>query len=137
MAKRSWPKVCWAGLLGVCLTPVFASAVLAESFPFGQELMLDVRPMKGSKRVPIVEVREDGSAEIDLWCNSLRAQFVVAADTVTVITGELSGRSCSPDRAKGDDEVLTALQQVTHWQRDGSRVMLIGPTSLRFRIPTN
>ncbi len=44
-------------------------AVAARRFPMDVDLLLDAQPMKGSKRVPIVEIDEDGTAIIDLWCD--------------------------------------------------------------------
>jgi len=38
---------------------------------------------------------------------------------------------------RGDDEVLSALEQVTTWRREGEDVVLIGPQTLRFRRATN
>ena len=43
-------------------------ASAGDSFPFGTTLMLDAAPMRGSKRVPMLEIAEDGVASIDLWC---------------------------------------------------------------------
>ncbi len=60
-------------LLSVSLVPAAAE----DSFPFGSTLMLDAAPMRGSKRVPMLEIAEDGAATIDLWCASARAQAVV------------------------------------------------------------
>ena len=45
--------------------PAFASE---QAFPFARELMLDVAPMRGSKRVPIIEIADNGAAVIQLWC---------------------------------------------------------------------
>ena len=112
--------------------------VAAEtSFPFGHQLMLDVRPMKGSKRVPVIDIDDNGVAEIDLWCNTVQGQVVVANDTITIVTGTKTERECPPERAQGDGELLAALTQVTNWRRDGDRIELTGATTLQFRIPTN
>ncbi len=108
-----------------------------QGFPFGRELLLDVPPMKGSKRVPMLDIDAKGLAEIDLWCNSVKGQMVVAADTITILTGEKTDRSCSPERAQADDEVLAALNEVTNWRRDGDILMLIGARTMRFRLQTN
>ena len=55
----------------------------------------------------------------------------------TVLTGEKTDRQCPPDRARGDDDMLAALTQVTNWRRDGDTLILIGPRTLRFRLQTN
>ena len=38
-------------------TPSFAQ----EGFPFGSELTLDAAPMRGSKRIPNLDIRPDGA----------------------------------------------------------------------------
>jgi heat shock protein HslJ len=122
--------------IGLALT--LPGAALARSeFPFGKELFLDARPMKGSKRIPIIDVAENGAAAIDLWCNSVQAQLVVVNDTITVLTGQQTNRDCAPERVRGDEDIIQALQQVTNWRREGDSVVLIGPRSLRFRLPTH
>jgi heat shock protein HslJ len=112
-------------------------AAAAESFPFDEELLLDAKPMRGSKRVPMLDIRAGGAVSIDLWCNSVEGQLVVADNTITVLTGPKTDRSCTPERLRGDEEVLSALEQVTTWRREGDAVVLIGPQSLRFYRATN
>lgn len=109
----------------------------AEPFPYGQELMLDVNPMRGSKKVPILDIGDNGAAEIELWCNSVKAQLVVAGDTITIITGAMSARSCPPDRARADEDLLAALNQVTNWKMENLALVLSGGRTLRFRVQTN
>jgi heat shock protein HslJ len=123
---------------GTAAAACLAPAVAAQSeFPFGHELMLDVKPMKGSKRVPMLEIDDKGLAAIDLWCNSVKGQLVVAGDTITIITGDKTARSCPPERAQADDEVLGALSEVTNWRREGDVLVLIGTRTMRFRLQTN
>lgn len=142
--KRSDFYAGWSRAVCAALTlAVVASALsdrpvaAAENFPFDEELLLDAKPLRGSKRVPMLEIRPDGAVLIDLWCNSVQGQLVVAADTVTVLTGPKTDRSCTPERERGDLEVLSALEQVTNWRREGDAVVLIGPRSLRFHRATN
>jgi heat shock protein HslJ len=124
--------------LGAAASACLAAAVAAQAeFPFGSELMLDVKPMKGSKRVPMLDIDQKGIAEIDLWCNSVKGQLVVAGDTITIITGEKTARTCPPERAQADDEVLGALNEVTSWRREGDILVLIGTRTMRFRLQTN
>jgi heat shock protein HslJ len=106
-------------------------------FPFDSELILDVDPMRGSKRIPNMDVAADGAIALEMWCNRVEGRVIVAADTITVLTGPATERQCAPERVRGDEELLAALTQVTNWRRDGSIVSLIGPRTLRFRIPTN
>jgi heat shock protein HslJ len=109
----------------------------AQDFPYDEELLLDTKPMRGSKRVPMLDIRTGGAVLIDLWCNSVQAQLVIAADTITVLTGPKTDRPCTPERLRADEEVLSALEQVTTWRREGDAVVLVGPQSLRFHRATN
>ncbi len=136
---RSWltPRRA-AFALGVSLGSCLAPAVAAQSeFPFGRELVLDARPMKGSKQVPSLDIAENGLAEIELWCGSVKGQMVVAGDTITILTGEKTERSCTPERMRGDDDVLAALTEVTNWRREGDVLVLTGGRTMRFRLQTN
>src|SRR5215467_1889648 len=115
---------CWWGQLiavvvvgGGMLLAMTANA-LAQAFPFGRELVLDANPIRGSKKIPVLDIGQDGSADIDLWCNTVKARLVVAANTITIITGEMSARQCPPERARADDELLTALNEVTSWRME-------------------
>ena len=121
----------------LCLSLSPPLAVAGDSFPFGTTLMLDAAPMRGSKRVPMLEIAEDGSASIDLWCASARAQAVVADNSISISPGDLQNTQCEPDRQTRDAELLTALAQVTNWRRQGDVVELLGMTPLRFRLMTN
>ena len=96
MISKAFPS----GLIRV-LVLALATAPLAayaqSAFPFGRELLLDVAPMKGSKRVPSLDIGDNGGATIELWCGSMRAQLVVVADTVAGDSGRddraaMSGR---------------------------------------------
>jgi hypothetical protein len=75
---RRWTTLRNAALalaLGTAVPAWLAPAVAAQAeFPFGHELMLDVKPMKGSKRVPTLDIDDKGIAEIDLWCNSVKGR---------------------------------------------------------------
>jgi heat shock protein HslJ len=110
----------------------------AEAFPFGRELLLDVAPLRGSKKVPILDIGDTGSAEIELWCNAVKAQLIVAGDTITIVTGEASARQCAPDRARADEDLLAAFNEITSWRMERSALVLIGGShTLRFRTQTN
>lgn len=128
------------GFAVVCLTVLgtLPMCLAADStFPFDKELLLDVKPMKGSKRVPILGIGPKGETAIDLWCNSVEAQIVVVDSTITILTGQKTERQCDPARMRGDDDLLAALQQVTSWRREGDVLMLRGGKTLRFRQATN
>jgi heat shock protein HslJ len=125
----------WLGA-AVLLGAIGASWAEGE-FPFDGELILDVRPMPGSKRIPNMDIAADGKIELEMWCNKVEGQVVVAGDTITVVTGTPTTRDCPPDRAQRDNELLDALAAVTNWKRSGDFVRLIGAKTLVFRVPTN
>jgi heat shock protein HslJ len=108
-----------------------------SEFPFDGELILDVRPMPGSKRIPNMDISADGKIALEMWCNRADGQVVVAGDTITVMIGPPTDRACTPDRARSDAELIDALNAVSNWRREGDFVRLIGPKTLRFRVPTN
>jgi heat shock protein HslJ len=125
-------------VLGVAIGAVAPPAVAAQpDFPFGRELLLDVLPMKGSKRVPSLDIADNGLAAIELWCNAVKGQLVVAGDTITILTGARTERPCTPERMRGDDDMLTALTEVTNWRREGEFLVLTGARTMRFRVQTN
>ena len=123
-----------AGLAPGAGTTGFAAE---KGFPYEQELLLDARPMKGSKRIPMIEVMRRGDTKIDLWCNSMRAQFIIVDDTVTIITDAKPAEPCVPERARADEELLGVLAGITHWQRSGDVLTLRGPKNLKFRASTH
>jgi hypothetical protein len=115
----------------------FAPAAAGEPFPFGNALMLDAAPMRGSKRIPMIEIQENGTASIDLWCASARAQVTVRDGAITIVPSDAQGSQCDAERQSRDASLLAALAQVTNWRRSGERVELIGVTPLRFHLMTN
>lgn len=128
----------WLLRLAVCALACAPGAGSAQNqFPFDSELILDVAPMRGSKRIPNMDVAPNGVIALEMWCNRIEGQFVVAADTVTVLTGQPTQRQCPPERAQGDEQLLAALSQVTNWRRRGDTLELIGPSTLRFKVPSN
>src|SRR5262249_29865685 len=60
------------------LLSISGAADAAEPFPFGQELLLDVAPMRPGKRMPILTVEANGEAHIDLWCRTVSARVEIA-----------------------------------------------------------
>jgi heat shock protein HslJ len=120
------------------LAPAIDPARAQAAFPYGQELRMDTDPMKGSKKIPVIDIADNGLAEIELWCNAVKARLIVVGDTVTVLTGPRTERQCPPERARGDDEMLAALGQTTHWRvADDLLVLSGGPRELRFRMQRN
>jgi META domain len=122
-------------LSAAAATLLAAAAAFAQAaFPFDRELLLDARPLPGSRRIPILEIGADGRAQIDLWCRSGAGQVVVSGTTIKITLGPLREEACTPERARRDEEMAAALSEVTRWRTDGDRVVLVGPTELRFLL---
>ena len=124
----------------VALTVAASGAISARAdsdFPFGFEMTLEAAPQPGSKRLPTLEIGDNGEATLDLWCKAGKGQFSVAGNTVIFVPGPLEARACQPGRAEADDELVGALSQATTWKRQDDLVSFIGTRSLRFRINTN
>jgi len=109
----------------------------AQEFPFGLEMTLDAARMAGSKRIPSLDISDNGEVVLELWCKGGKGQFSVAGNTVIFMPGAMENRSCPPDRAQADDELIAALGDAATWRRQGDYVTLIGSKQLRFRINTN
>lgn len=126
-------------IAGVALAALASrTAAAADSgFPFGAEMTLDAAPMRGSKRLPNLEIGDSGEVVLELWCKGGRGQFSVAGDTVVFAAGTIEDRSCPPERAEADDALLAAMTATTNWRRQGNTVSFIGAKTVRFRINTN
>ena len=119
----------------VAFKPVLAHA--DDGFPFGFEMTLETAPQPGSKRLPTLEIGDNGEATLELWCKGGKGQFSVAGNTVIFVPGPLQDRSCPPARAQADDDLVAALGEAATWKRQGDLVSFIGTRQLRFRINTN
>jgi hypothetical protein len=106
-------------------------------FPFGLEMTLDAARQPGSKRLPTLEVGDNGEAVLELWCKAAKGQFSVAGNTVIFVAGPVEDHACPTARAQVDDELITALSEASAWKRQGDLVSFIGAKPLRFRINTN
>ncbi|MGD0023451.1 MAG: META domain-containing protein [Xanthobacteraceae bacterium] len=121
----------------VFASPLWPAHAGEHAFPFGSELMLDAAPMRGSKRVPMLQIDENGAASIDLWCASARADAKVGDDSITIVPGQIEAAQCTAERLSSDQDLLAALSQVTGWRRHGDVIEFLGATTLRFRLMTN
>jgi hypothetical protein len=108
-----------------------------DGFPFGFEMTLDTAHQPGSKRLPTLEIGDNGEAKLDLWCKSGTGQFSVAGNTVIFVPGLMVERGCSPERAAVDDDLVAALSAATNWKRQNDLVSFTGAKPLRFQINTN
>ena len=118
-------------------TPNFSAAQADDGFPFGTEMTLEVGLQPGSKRVPNIEIGDAGEVVLELWCKGGKGQFSVAGNTVIFVAGAMENRSCAPDRAQADDDLIAALTDAATWKRQGDFVSFVGAKTLRFRINTN
>jgi len=131
-----WRWICVA-VLGVLIASHAPPVVAQAAFPFDRDLVLDARPMRGGKRVPILTVAADGRAQIDLWCKRGQGQAVIAGDTVTIILGTMADEPCTAERAQADEQIIAALNAVTTWSFRGDVLTFAGGATLRFRAAGN
>lgn len=122
---------------GAALLLTAGIAHAAEEFPFGTEMTLEALPQPGSKRIPNIEIGDNGEVVLELWCKGAKGQFSVAGNTVIFVAGQVQNRSCPPARAQADDDLLAALSEAATWKRQGDVLTLIGPKPLRFRVNGN
>jgi heat shock protein HslJ len=122
-----------AFVLGLLLV----SAAQAQDFPYDRDLVLDARPMRGGKRVPIISVEARGEMQIDLWCKRGQGQAVIAGETITIIIRDMADDACTPERAQADEQMLLALSLVTTWSMRGDVLIFNGGATLRFRAAAN
>ena len=135
----SFARTARAGAASLLLASAlyFTPARADDGFPFETQMQLDVNRMPGSKRIPNLDIGEAGEVAIELWCKGGKGQFSVAGNTVIFVAGAMENRSCPPDRAQADDELIAALAAVATWKRQDDLVTFMGAKTLRFRINTN
>jgi hypothetical protein len=127
-----------AGAALVLLAAMQAAPAHADDeFPFGLEMTLDAARQPGSKRLPTLDIGDNGEVVLELWCKGGKGQFSVAGNTVIFVPGPLQDRPCPPARAQADDDLVAGLSEAATWKRQGDLVSFIGTRSLRFRINTN
>ncbi len=130
-----------ACVLAALLLPGVVRPVIAveSAFPFGGELMLEGESSRAHKRLPMIQIEEDGSATLDLWCGSVRTQATVGVDgSLAIAPGVRNNSGCDPERIAGDDDLLDMMLHLTKWRRSGDLVEFSGaPGTMRFRLMTN
>ena len=136
---RRW-NVCSArvAIVGSLLAGSALPALAQAEFPYDRDLVFDGRPMRGGKRIPILTIDGAGRAQIDLWCKRGQGEAIIAGDSITILVGAMREETCTAERAQADEEMISALGQVTSWSLRGETVTLSGAaTSLRFRAASN
>jgi len=131
---RAW---CMSALAAAAIVSVAAAPAGAQSFPFDQEMLLEVRPLPGSRRVPMIEVHPDGKASVDMWCHSAVAQITITGNNVKFDFVSAKPENCTPERIELDQKMAKELLEVTQWRRKNDIVEFVGPTTFRFRISTH
>ncbi len=134
--------ICWASCWGLvawllCLAVSVPVHAQGRSFPYDQELHLDAALLRGTQRVPGLQISERGNVEIDLWCVSGSGRAVIVDSSITIVPTGLRDNQCSPELLQTDKQLLDQLTQVTSWRWEGQSVVLVGPRALRYRPASN
>jgi len=122
-------------ILFTCVSAIQARA--EDGCPFGMEMTLDALPQSGSKRIPDLDIGDNGAVVLELWCKGGKGQFSVAGNTVIFVAGQMENRICPPERTEADNELIAALSDAATWKRQDDLVSFIGAKTLRFRLNTN
>jgi hypothetical protein len=128
---------CMAVLAAAAVVFAAAAPAAAQSFPYDQEMLLEVKPLPGSRRVPMIEVHPDGKASVDMWCHSAVAQITITGNDVKIEFVSAKPENCTPERIELDQALAKAMLEITQWRRKNDIVEFVGPTSFRFRISTH
>jgi heat shock protein HslJ len=124
---------CLAGGIIVFL----AATAAAAEFPFERELLLEAKPLPGSKRVPMLEITRDGRAIIDLWCRSGEGRVKIEDDMIEFTLGAMREEGCTPERTQRDEALAAALGKVLNWSLEDDVLVLSGPTELRYTLSSH
>lgn len=124
---------------------VCSAAAAAEPFPFDQDFLLDAAPMRPGKRMPGLNVEQNGNARIDLWCRTVTARVEISDTAIKVEADSLpenppdmqSAGQCTPERMQADEELFATLAHMTAWRREGEDIVLEGSKPLRFRLSSH
>src|SRR4051812_50140073 len=121
-------------------TLVLATAVFQQvpayaegEFPFGLELTLEVARQPGSKRLPTMEIGDNGEAVLELWCKAGKGQFSVAGNTVIFVAGRLEDHACAPAGGGAGADLVAALGEGATRERHGEFVSFFGGQHPRLR----
>jgi hypothetical protein len=131
----SGQRIAYAAVAAVLLAGGGAAA--DDGFPFGTEMTLEALPQPGSKRIPNIEIGDNGEVVLELWCKGGKGQFSVAGNTVIFVPGQIQDRSCPLAKAQADDDLVAALSAAATWKRQGDVLTFVGPKPLRFRVNGN
>ena len=96
------------------------AAASERGFPFDRELMLDVAPMPGSKRVPTSRSTPTARPRSICGVRACAVRPMSATTSSASLPGPMQPAQCSADRQTSDENFLAALTQVTNWKRTGN-----------------
>jgi heat shock protein HslJ len=116
---------------------LLAATAAAAEFPFERELLLEAKPLPGSKRVPMLEITRDGRVVIDLWCRSGEGRVKIEDDMIELTLGAMREEGCTPERAQRDEALAAALGKVMNWSMEDDVLVLSGPTELRYTLSSH
>jgi META domain len=125
------------GLAGVIAMVLGVATALAAEFPFERELLLEAKPLPGSKRVPMLEITRDGRAIVDLWCRSGEARVKIEDDKIEFMLGPMREEGCTPERTQRDEAMAAALAKVMKWSMEDDVLVLSGLTELRYTLSSH
>ena len=131
---RAWGM---SALAATTIAWAAAAPAHAQNFPFDQEMLLEAKPLPGSRRVPMLEVHPDGKATVDMWCHSAAAQFTISGNALKIEFVGAKPENCTPERIELDQAMAKAMLEITQWRRKNDIVEFVGPTTFRFRISTH
>jgi hypothetical protein len=110
----------------------------AQQFPFDQEMLLEVKRLPDSRRVPMLEVKAGGRASVDLWCHNAVADVAVSGSEIKFTFTSATPIGCTPERIELDQKMAKELLEITSWRQEKDIVILAGPTTaFRYRISTH
>lgn len=127
----------WLRLFAGAAAIVLSATAFAAEFPFERELLLEAKPLPGSKRVPMLEITRDGRAIIDLWCRSGEGRVKLEDDMIELTLGAMREEGCTPERTQRDEALAAALGKVMNWSMEDDVLVLSGPTELRYTLSSH
>src|SRR5215475_15321029 len=135
--RLSRSDVAWLRLFAATAAILLSATALAAEFPFERELLLEAKPLPGSKRVPMLEITRDGRAIVDLWCRSGEARVKIEDDMIEFTLGAMREEGCTPERMQRDEALAAALGKVMNWSMEDDVLVLSGPTELRYVLSSH
>jgi heat shock protein HslJ len=127
----------WLRLFAGAAAILLSAAASAAEFPFERELLLEAKPLPGSKRVPMLEITRDGRAIVDLWCRSGEGRVKIEEDMIEFTLGAMREEGCTPERTQRDEALAAALGKVMNWSMEDDVLVLSGPAELRYTLSSH